>query len=184
MVAPAQTSPHLLQLLVVPSGVLQPSSGAPHLAQFAAHCEVHTPLPQVGEPTTLVVPHVWLQPPQFVTSLATVRSQPLRGLPSQSSHRPTHLGVQALASLLEWYLTRRGPGGTASTLTGHPVTWKYRGQVVPTDGRVTVELDITGYGSDEHQRRARESGVDHYQTKPVDLDELLALLARPAVHTT
>jgi 3-hydroxymyristoyl/3-hydroxydecanoyl-(acyl carrier protein) dehydratase len=62
--------------------------------------------------------------------------------------QPGSLGVQALASLLEWYLTRRGPGGTASTLTGHPVTWKYRGQVVPTDGRVTVELDITGYGSD------------------------------------
>jgi hypothetical protein len=36
--------------------------------------------------------------------------------------------------------------------TGRPVTWKYRGQVVPTDRLVVVELDVTDFGADEHGR--------------------------------
>jgi hypothetical protein len=33
-------------------------------------------------------------------------------------------------------------------MSGQAVTWKYRGQVVPTDLRVTVELEVTGSGED------------------------------------
>jgi two-component system CheB/CheR fusion protein len=38
--------------------------------------------------------------------------------------------------------------------------------------RSTVLVAISGYGQDEDRRRARESGFDHYFTKPVGLDVL------------
>jgi hypothetical protein len=41
---------------------------------------------------------------------------------------------------------------------GHPVTWKYRGQVVPTDARVTVELDVTEVGTDDRGAYAVADG--------------------------
>jgi 3-hydroxymyristoyl/3-hydroxydecanoyl-(acyl carrier protein) dehydratase len=78
--------------------------------------------------------------------------------------QPGSLGVQALCSLLQWYLIERGAGSDLTgprfepVRTGHPVAWKYRGQVVPTDGRVTVELDITGYGTDDRGRYATADG--------------------------
>ena len=49
----------------------------------------------------MAVPQVTLQPPQLATSLPTLRSQPLLGTPSQSSHAPfTQLGEHTLA--LQW----------------------------------------------------------------------------------
>jgi len=72
----------------------------------------------------------------------------------QDPVQPGSLGVQALCSLLQWYLIERGAGADLANprfepvRTGHPIAWKYRGQVVPTDARVTVELDITGSGID------------------------------------
>jgi 3-hydroxymyristoyl/3-hydroxydecanoyl-(acyl carrier protein) dehydratase len=59
----------------------------------------------------------------------------------QDPVQPGSFGVQALADLLGWYLTRGT--GRVEWQPGHPVTWKYRGQVVPTDGRLTIELEIT-----------------------------------------
>jgi acyl transferase domain-containing protein/3-hydroxymyristoyl/3-hydroxydecanoyl-(acyl carrier protein) dehydratase len=78
--------------------------------------------------------------------------------------QPGSLGVQALVSLLQWYLIEVDAGAGLrsprfeAVRTGHPVTWKYRGQVVPTDARVTVELDITALGSDERGRYATADG--------------------------
>jgi hypothetical protein len=72
--------------------------------------------------------------------------------------------VQALCSLLQWYLIQRDAGaGLADprfepVRTGHPVTWSYRGQVVPTDTRVTVELDITAFGTDDQGPYATADG--------------------------
>jgi hypothetical protein len=43
-------------------------------------------------------------------------------------------------------------------MTGHPLTWRYRGQVLPTDGRLTLELEITGLGEDERGRYATADG--------------------------
>jgi 3-hydroxymyristoyl/3-hydroxydecanoyl-(acyl carrier protein) dehydratase len=43
-------------------------------------------------------------------------------------------------------------------MTGQPATWKYRGQVVPTDRLVTVELEITGLGEDGRGRYATADG--------------------------
>jgi 3-hydroxymyristoyl/3-hydroxydecanoyl-(acyl carrier protein) dehydratase len=82
----------------------------------------------------------------------------------QDPVQPGSLGVQALCSLLQWYLIERGAGsGLAGprfepVRTGHPIAWKYRGQVVPTDARVTVELDITGYGTDDRGEFATATG--------------------------
>jgi 3-hydroxymyristoyl/3-hydroxydecanoyl-(acyl carrier protein) dehydratase len=56
---------------------------------------------------------------------------------------PGSLGVEALCQLLQWYLLERGFGGRFEPVAlDEPLRWTYRGQVVPTDRRVTVELEI------------------------------------------
>jgi CheY-like chemotaxis protein len=47
-----------------------------------------------------------------------------------------------------------------------------------TDPRVQgmVLVALTGYGRDEDRDEARRAGFDHHMTKPVDIDQLLALL--------
>jgi 3-hydroxymyristoyl/3-hydroxydecanoyl-(acyl carrier protein) dehydratase len=61
---------------------------------------------------------------------------------------PGSLGVEALCQLLQWYLTDRGigddlPGARFEPVAlDEPLTWTYRGQVVPTDRLITVELEI------------------------------------------
>jgi PAS domain S-box-containing protein len=40
-------------------------------------------------------------------------------------------------------------------------------------------IAITGYGQDEDRRRSAEAGFNHHLVKPVDVDALLELLARP-----
>jgi 3-hydroxymyristoyl/3-hydroxydecanoyl-(acyl carrier protein) dehydratase len=82
----------------------------------------------------------------------------------QDPVQPGSLGVQAMCHLLQWYLLERGAAtGLPSPrfepiMTGHPVTWKYRGQVVPADRCVTVELEITAVGEDERGRYAIAHG--------------------------
>jgi 3-hydroxymyristoyl/3-hydroxydecanoyl-(acyl carrier protein) dehydratase len=89
---------------------------------------------------------------------------------------PGSLGVEAMCQLLQWYLLERGlepglepgleRGATADPprprfepiMTGQPLTWKYRGQVQPTDGRLTVELEITAAGQDDRGRYAIADG--------------------------
>jgi hypothetical protein len=43
-------------------------------------------------------------------------------------------------------------------MTGQPLTWKYRGQVRPTDGQLTVELEITAAGQDARGEYALADG--------------------------
>jgi signal transduction histidine kinase/ActR/RegA family two-component response regulator len=43
----------------------------------------------------------------------------------------------------------------------------------------TLLVALTGYGQDEDRRRSQEAGFDAHMVKPVDLDELHSLLARP-----
>jgi 3-hydroxymyristoyl/3-hydroxydecanoyl-(acyl carrier protein) dehydratase/malonyl CoA-acyl carrier protein transacylase len=82
----------------------------------------------------------------------------------QDPVQPGSLGVQAICSLLQWYLIERDAGAGRpgarfeSIRTGHAVTWKYRGQVVPTDTRLTIEIDVTGYGADEDGPYATADG--------------------------
>ena len=76
---------------------------------------------------------------------------------------PGSLGVEAMCQLLQWYLLERTPAGWAGSrfepiMTGQPLTWKYRGQVQPTDGRLTVELEITKAGQDDRGRYVLADG--------------------------
>ncbi|HEY5018501.1 MAG TPA: hypothetical protein VII59_17160, partial [Streptosporangiaceae bacterium] len=77
---------------------------------------------------------------------------------------PGSLGVEAMCQLLQWYLIDRGAtAGLAGArfepiMTGQPLTWKYRGQVRPTDGQLTVELEITAAGQDDLGRYALADG--------------------------
>ena len=82
----------------------------------------------------------------------------------QDPVQPGSLGVQAMCNLLAWYLIERDAGTglphprLESIRTGQPLVWKYRGQVLPTDGRITVELDITEHGADQRGRYAIADG--------------------------
>jgi len=77
---------------------------------------------------------------------------------------PGSLGVEAMCQLLQWYLLERGATADSASprfepiMTGHPLTWKYRGQVQPADGRITVELEITAAGQDDRGRYALADG--------------------------
>ncbi|HEY2948370.1 MAG TPA: beta-ketoacyl synthase N-terminal-like domain-containing protein [Micromonosporaceae bacterium] len=78
----------------------------------------------------------------------------------QDPVQPGSLGIEALYQLLQWYLIERGAHeGMAAPafeiLAGkRPLVWKYRGQVVPTHRVIGSELEVTGYGEDEHGRYA------------------------------
>ena len=47
----------------------------------------------------------------------------------------------------------------------------------PDAGTPTL-VALTGYGQEDDRRRSREAGIEHHLVKPVDLDELQALLER------
>jgi 3-hydroxymyristoyl/3-hydroxydecanoyl-(acyl carrier protein) dehydratase len=77
---------------------------------------------------------------------------------------PGSLGVEAMCQLLQWYLTERGATASLPSprfepiMTGQPLTWKYRGQVQPADGQLTVELEITAAGQDDRGEYALADG--------------------------
>ncbi|MEV7098345.1 hypothetical protein AB0M80_36450 [Amycolatopsis sp. NPDC051045] len=74
----------------------------------------------------------------------------------QDPVQPGSLGVEAICRLLQHYLVVSGrtaqvPGARFEpVMTDSPVSWKYRGQVVPADGLITVELDVVEAGTDAH----------------------------------
>ncbi|MCE7002116.1 hypothetical protein LWC34_04640 [Kibdelosporangium philippinense] len=76
----------------------------------------------------------------------------------QDPVQPGSLGVESMCQLLQFYLIERDFGAGLRNprfepvLPGRQVTWTYRGQVVPTNKRVTVEMDIIEVG--EHDRHA------------------------------
>jgi YesN/AraC family two-component response regulator len=43
-----------------------------------------------------------------------------------------------------------------------------------------VLIALSGYGQEEHIRRAAEAGIDHYLVKPADLSALLNLVSTAA----
>jgi acyl transferase domain-containing protein/3-hydroxymyristoyl/3-hydroxydecanoyl-(acyl carrier protein) dehydratase len=60
---------------------------------------------------------------------------------------PGSLGVEAMSQLLRWYLTERGaapcvPVRFEPIALHEPLKWTYRGQIVPGDRLITIELDI------------------------------------------
>jgi 3-hydroxymyristoyl/3-hydroxydecanoyl-(acyl carrier protein) dehydratase len=73
----------------------------------------------------------------------------------QDPVQPGSLGLEAMLQLLQFYMLERGLGeGLASPrfepiALERPMTWKYRGQVVPKDKRITTTLEVTEVGRDE-----------------------------------
>jgi 3-hydroxymyristoyl/3-hydroxydecanoyl-(acyl carrier protein) dehydratase len=61
---------------------------------------------------------------------------------------PGSLGVEAMCQLLQWYLIDRGVGADLpdprfeSTALDESLRWTYRGQIVPGDRLVTIELEV------------------------------------------
>lgn len=61
---------------------------------------------------------------------------------------PGSLGVEAMCQLLRWYLLDRGIGADLVAPRFEPValgerlTWAYRGQIVPGDRLITIELEV------------------------------------------
>jgi 3-hydroxymyristoyl/3-hydroxydecanoyl-(acyl carrier protein) dehydratase len=78
----------------------------------------------------------------------------------QDPVQPGSLGVEALCQLLQLCMLERGmANGLASPrfeplMLGRAVTWKYRGQVVPSNRTITTELELTEVGDDERGRYA------------------------------
>jgi 3-hydroxymyristoyl/3-hydroxydecanoyl-(acyl carrier protein) dehydratase len=76
----------------------------------------------------------------------------------QDPVQPGSLGVEGMCQLLQFYLIERDFGAGLRNprfepvLQGHQVTWKYRGQVVPSNERVTIEMEIVEV--DERDRSA------------------------------
>lgn len=63
--------------------------------------------------------------------------------------QPGSLGIEAMLQLFQWLMLEKKLGGEIknprfeSIQLGSPMTWKYRGQVVPTNKRVVLEIEIT-----------------------------------------
>jgi PfaB family protein len=78
--------------------------------------------------------------------------------------QPGSLGIEALAQLLQFGMIERGMAAGLveprfePVLTGAPLVWKYRGQVVPTNRLITTEIEILEIGEDEGGRYALARG--------------------------
>ena len=73
----------------------------------------------------------------------------------QDPVQPGSLGIEAMIQLLQWFMleTDMDDGVPAARFeaigTKQPMTWKYRGQVIPTNGVIGSTLEITDIGRDE-----------------------------------
>ncbi|WET82456.1 hypothetical protein P3102_15215 [Amycolatopsis sp. QT-25] len=74
----------------------------------------------------------------------------------QDPVQPGSLGLEAMCLLLRWYAWQEGLGrGVAGArfepvALGRPVTWKYRGQVLPANRMVIVTADVLEVVEEEH----------------------------------
>jgi len=73
----------------------------------------------------------------------------------QDPVQPGSLGLEAMVQLLQFYVVERGlaEGMRAPRFLpldlGRTLRWKYRGQVVPSNRKVVVEVEVTAAGRDE-----------------------------------
>ena len=82
----------------------------------------------------------------------------------QDPVQPGSLGIEALVQLLQFAMIERGMGDGVEgarfepVAVGRPSVWKYRGQVVPTNRRITTEIEIVEVGEDARGRFAVAEG--------------------------
>jgi len=73
----------------------------------------------------------------------------------QDPVQPGSLGIEAMIQLLQWVMLEKGmDAGVQSPRfeaigTKQAMTWKYRGQVIPTNELISSTLEVTEVGSDE-----------------------------------
>lgn len=73
----------------------------------------------------------------------------------QDPVQPGSLGIEAFCQLLQFHMIQAGMAKRLrrprfeSLQLDRPVTWKYRGQVAPTDARISIEMEVTEQGQDE-----------------------------------
>ena len=78
----------------------------------------------------------------------------------QDPVQPGSLGIEALCQLLQFFMLEKGMGEGIKNarfeplMLEKPVTWKYRGQVVPKNKVIGSEIQITEVGEDEKGRFA------------------------------
>ena len=89
--------------------------------------------------------------------------------------RVAYSGADGLRAAEEWLpdvvLSDIGLPG----LDGYAVARELRRQAATAHVRI---IAVTGYGSDEDRRRAKEAGFEHHFLKPVNVAALLAVLGR------
>ncbi len=82
----------------------------------------------------------------------------------QDPVQPGSLGLEALCQLLQFYMIERGLGAGIPNARfqtpafERPFTWKYRGQVVPENSRIVMEIVVTETGGDETRPYAIADG--------------------------
>jgi acyl transferase domain-containing protein/3-hydroxymyristoyl/3-hydroxydecanoyl-(acyl carrier protein) dehydratase len=67
---------------------------------------------------------------------------------------PGSLGLEALVQVLKVAAHRRWPGQRFAAMRGGPHHWTYRGQVVPSSRRVTVQAEITAVSANRRELTA------------------------------
>ncbi|MGL1102767.1 hypothetical protein ACSTLM_00980, partial [Vibrio parahaemolyticus] len=66
------------------------------------------------------------------------------------------LGIEAMLQLLQFYMLEREMSTGVPRprfepiMIGRPLTWKFRGQVVPVSRKITIEMEIAETGEDSH----------------------------------
>jgi 3-hydroxymyristoyl/3-hydroxydecanoyl-(acyl carrier protein) dehydratase len=75
----------------------------------------------------------------------------------QDPVQPGSLGLEAMLQALRALLLEQG-GAARFELLDRPMTWKYRGQVVPENRVVTIDLEVTEAGEDARGRFAIAAG--------------------------
>lgn len=72
----------------------------------------------------------------------------------QDPVQPGSLGIEAFCQLLQWVMLEKGMGVEIEhsrfepVMLGKATTWKYRGQVVPKNKRIGIEVELTEVGTD------------------------------------
>ena len=77
----------------------------------------------------------------------------------QDPVQPGSLGLEAMVQLLQFYLLHTAPSlppdmEFEALESGQPLTWRYRGQVLPEDHLITTTMEITAREADEQGYRA------------------------------
>jgi CheY-like chemotaxis protein len=105
-------------------------------------------------------------------------------------------GADSLAALLRLWghtarVARDGPSALPAALAGPPDVVLCDLALPGLDGyavaaslarelpRRPLLVALTGYGTEDHRRKARDAGFDHFFLKPTNPDELRAVLAAP-----